>query len=206
MCCDWCGTERLYSLSRLTRDGLFTRPTDTQKGKTDTDTETHRQMLTLREMQWYVWAPRLNTWIETGCLCCHMKKHTWKHTHTQTHSKVIGQATKIQHAHYIHMCGWHQSFGVCHLRNAAECLPRSLFFSRSDTNIHFYACSYLLEAPGTLRSTAETLRTRSDISRPTHAVTCRKWDEGRGVERCREREKKETIRQRWRRNWMNRRI
>lgn len=38
------------------------------------------------------------------------------------------QASELKHTHYIHICGQHQSFDACDLRNAAECLPRSPFF------------------------------------------------------------------------------
>lgn len=103
-------------------------------------------------------------------------------TYTHTHRQVIGQATKLEHAHYIYMRGWLQSFSVCHLRNAAECLPRSAFFSLTQT-IFSSACSHLLEAPGAMWSTAETLCARSDTSRPTLAVTCRKKDGGGGGDR-----------------------
>lgn len=153
--------------------------TDTQKGKTDTDAPAHRRMRTLRDIQWHVRVPRLNTWIKR------VFATTWTsmHGNIHTHRQVIGQATKLERAHYIYMRGWLQSFSV----SSEECswMSATLWLFLSHTNIFISACSHLLEAPGTMWSTAETLCARSDTSRPTLAVTCRKKDGGRGDSRPR---------------------
>lgn len=65
------------------------------------------------------------------------------HGNIHTHRQVIGHATKLEHAHYIYMRGWLQSFSVCHLRNAAECLPRSAFFSLTQTYSFLHVPTFL---------------------------------------------------------------
>lgn len=98
----------------------------------------------------------------------HEKAHMETHRHTH---RSEGRPLS-SNMHIIFTCVGGIKALVCHLKNVCH------VFSWLDTIILFSTCSHLLEAPGTLRSTAETLCTRSDTSRKAHGVTCRKRDMG----------------------------
>lgn len=128
----------------------------------------YRRMHTLRQTQWYVGAPRLNTQIESGSEKARMG--TFTHTHTQ----VIGQATKARtYALYSHL---RMASKRCCVIGGM--LPRSLFFPLSVT--HFL---YTFLPPWSTRRTVvhvwDTLCKKWYRETNTHCHLQREWERER---------------------------